>query len=155
MITIVQKYIKVRQRRGFESKAELQETDFRRQIRFAFKAHEKRQNFDNDAVGQKGRKCFFLRIFRKKRIRTFWPTKQVGNANQHYKEVSLPIGQKAHPEKSVKTRNAGHSMEKREPCYTDGRDVNYQQPLWRSVWCVLRHLRNTAKEHRALPLMGV
>ena len=46
-------------------------------------------------------------------------------------------------------------MEKREPCYADGRDVNGQQPLWQSVWCSLKHLKNTATEHRALPLMGV
>ena len=155
MIIIIQKYFEVRQRRGFESKAELQETDFRRQIRFAFKAHEKRQNSDSDAVGQKGRMSFFLNIFRKKDIRPFWPTKQVGNANPHYKEVSLPIGQKAHTEKSVKSRNAGQAMEKREPCYADRRDVNCQKPLWRTVWCVLKHLKNTAREHRALLLIGV
>ena len=99
--------------------------------------------------------CFFLNIFRKKDIRPFWPSKQVGNANQHYKEVSLPIGQKAHTEKSVKTTNAGQAKEKREPCYADGRDVNYQKPLWRTVWCVLKHLKNTAREHRALLLIGV
>ena len=50
MITLVHKYIEGRQRRGFESKAELQETDFRREIRIAFKAQEKRQNLDNDAL---------------------------------------------------------------------------------------------------------
>ena len=40
---------------------------------------------------------FILRanIFRTKRICTFWPTKQPGKANQRYKEVSLPIGQRA------------------------------------------------------------
>ena len=37
-------------------------------------------------------------IFRKKRIRPFWPTKQPGKANQRYKEVSRPIGQKGHAE---------------------------------------------------------
>ena len=31
-----------------------------------------------------------------------------------------------------------------EPCYADGWDVNCQQPLWRSVRCVLKHLKNTA-----------
>ena len=32
----------------------------------------------------------------------------------------------------------------RQPCYADGRDVNCQQPLWRSVRCVLKYLKNTA-----------
>ena len=94
MITLVHKYIEGRQRRGIESKAELQETDFRRYIRIAFKAQEKWENLDNDALGQKGRMRFFLNIF----IRPFWPTKQPGKANQRYKEVSLPIGQKGHAE---------------------------------------------------------
>ena len=57
--------------------------------------------------------------------------------------------------KSGKTRNAGQAMGKREPCYADGRDVNWQRPLWRSVWCFLKHLKNRATEHMALPLMGV
>ena len=144
MIPLFHKYIKGRQRRGFESKAKLQETDFRRQIRIALKAHEKRQNVDNDLLGQKGRMRFFLNTFRKKRIRPFWTTKQPGKANQRYKLVSLPIGQKGHAEKSVKSRNAGQAMEKWEPCYADGRDVNCQQPLWRSERCVLKHLKNTA-----------
>ena len=97
MITLIQKYTKGRQRTVFESKAELQETDFRRKIRIVFKAHEKRENVDNDALGQKERMRFFLNIFRKKRIRSFWPTKQPGKENQLYTEVSLPIGQKGHP----------------------------------------------------------
>ena len=42
---------------------------------------------------------FFLNIFRKKRIRPFWPTKQAGNAYQHCKEVSLRIRQKGRPGK--------------------------------------------------------
>ena len=53
---------------------------------------------NKDALGQKGRMRFFLNIFRKKRIRPFWPTKQPGKANQRYKAVSLPIGQKGHAE---------------------------------------------------------
>ena len=41
-------------------------------------------------------------------------------------EAPLPSGQKGHAEKSVQTRNAGPAMEKWEPCYADGRDVNCQ-----------------------------
>ena len=57
--------------------------------------------------------------------------------------------------KRGKTRNAGQAMDKREHCYADGRNVNCQRPLWRSVWCFLKHLKNRATEHMALPLMGV
>ena len=57
--------------------------------------------------------------------------------------------------KSVKTRNAGEDKEEREPCYTDGRDVNCQWRVWRRVWCFLKHLKNRARKNRALPLMGV
>ena len=65
----------------------------------AFKAHEKWPYFDNDAVGQKGRRRFFLNIFRKKRLRPFWPAKQVDNAYQHSTDVSLRIRQKGLPGK--------------------------------------------------------
>ena len=40
-------------------------------------------------------------------------------------------------------------MEKREHCYADGQDVNGHRALWRSVWCFLKHIKNTAT------LMGV
>ena len=56
---------------------------------------------------------------------------------------------------SVKTRNAGQGVEKREPCYADGGNVNCQRPLWRSVLCFLNNLKSRATEHTALPLMGV
>ena len=51
-------------------------------------------------------------------------------------------------------RNAGQAMEKRQPCYADGRDVNCQRPLGRSVWCLLKYRKNRATEHTALPLLG-
>ena len=41
-------------RKGLVSKAELQERDFKRLIRVAIEAHEKRLNFAIAAVGQKG-----------------------------------------------------------------------------------------------------
>ena len=58
-------------------------------------------------------------------------------------------------EKMVKIRNAGQAMENREPIYTDGRCVNCREPLWRSVWWFLSHLKNRATEHRPLPITGV
>ena len=46
-------------------------------------------------------------------------------------------------------------MEKWEPCYADGANVNCQWPLWRSVLCFLRNLKNLATKPTALPLMGI
>ena len=54
-----------------------------------------------------------------------------------------------------KTRNARQAMEKWEACYADGRNVSCQRPIWRSVWCFLKHRKNRATEHRALLLKGV
>ena len=79
------------------------------------------------------------------------PEMQISNTKKsHFPSVKVD-----HAEKSVKTRNAGQAREKREPCYADGWDVNCQRPLCRTVWCFLKHLKNTAREHRALRLMGV
>ena len=88
MITLIQKYTKGRQRTVFESKAELQETDFRRKIRIVFKAHEKRENVDNDALGQKERMPFFLNIFRKNAYALF--------------------GQSSNPERKISTTKKSH-----------------------------------------------
>ena len=41
---------------------------------------------------------FFPEYIQEKTHKPFWPTKQPGKANQRYKEVSLPIGQKGHAE---------------------------------------------------------
>ena len=43
----------------------------------------------------------------------------------------------------------------KRPCEDDGRDVNRLWPLWRSVWCFLKHLRNRATDHTAHTLRGV
>ncbi len=59
MTAIVRIYTEVGLPRGLECGAELQETDFRRNRNWiAFKTQEKRQNVDNDALGQKGRSVF-------------------------------------------------------------------------------------------------
>ena len=66
-------------RKGLVSKAELQESDFKRQFALAIKAHAKLLNIANDAVCQKGRMRYSL-IYSGKTLH-FWPTKQAGNAN--------------------------------------------------------------------------
>ena len=46
------------------------------------------------------------------------------NANQNYNEVSLHTGQNGHHQKNLQTINAGEGVEKREPSYTVGGNVN-------------------------------
>ena len=46
-------------------------------------------------------------------------------------------------------------MEKREPCYADGRDVNCQQPLWRTVWTFLKKLKIELPYDSAIPLLDI
>ena len=154
MITLVHKYIEGRQRRGFESNAELQKTDFR-------------GRFDSPLKHMKSGKTSTMLHFAKKGVCVFSWIYSGKNAYALFGQPSNPemqisITKMSHlPRvkrailKSVETRNAGQAREKREPCYADGRDVNCQRPLWRTVWCFLNHLKNTAREHRALPLVGV
>ena len=47
------------------------------------------------------------------------------NANQNYSEVSPHNGQNGHHRKSLQTINAGEDVEKREPSYTVGWNVNW------------------------------
>ena len=46
------------------------------------------------------------------------------NANQNYNEVSPHMGQNGHHQKNLQTINAVEGVEKREPSYTVGRNVN-------------------------------
>ena len=52
-------------------------------------------------------------------------TNYYGNVNQNYKEVPPHTGQNAHHLKSLQITNAGESVEKREPSYTVGGNVNW------------------------------
>ena len=47
------------------------------------------------------------------------------NANQNHNEVSPHTGQNGHNQKALQTINAGEGVEKREPSYTVGRNVNW------------------------------
>ena len=46
------------------------------------------------------------------------------NANQNYNEVSPHIGQNGHHQKNLQIINAGEGVEKKEPSYTVGGNVN-------------------------------
>ena len=47
------------------------------------------------------------------------------NANQNHNEVPSPAGQNGCYPKSLQTRNAGEGVEKREPSYTVGGNVDW------------------------------
>ena len=86
--------------------------------------------------------------------RPFWPPKpgemQINRTKKyHFAPVRMVTLT------NLKTRNAGDGVEKREPCYADGGNVNCQRPLWRSVYCFLK--KSTKQSYRAcgIPLLGV
>ena len=47
------------------------------------------------------------------------------NANQKYSEVSPHTSQNGHHQKNLQTINAGEGVEKREPSYTGGENINW------------------------------
>ena len=47
------------------------------------------------------------------------------NANQNYNEVPCHTGQNGHHQKNLETITAGEGVEKREPSYTVGQNVNW------------------------------
>ena len=64
------------------------------------------------------------------------------NANQNYNEVSPHIGQNGHHQKNLQIINAGEGVEKKEPSYTVRGNVNWLQPLWKTVWRFLKKIKN-------------
>ena len=43
--------------------------------------------------------------------------------------------------KKSTNKNAGESMKKRKPSYTVGRNVNWYNPLWRTIWGLLKNVK--------------
>ena len=56
------------------------------------------------------------------------------------------------PSKSLQTINAGEGVEKREPSYTVGGNV---QTLWKTVWRFLKKLKIELPYDPAIPLLGI
>ena len=48
-----------------------------------------------------------------------------GNANQNYNMVFLHTSQNSHHQKNLQTTNPGEDVDKREPFYTVGENVNW------------------------------
>ena len=57
--------------------------------------------------------------------------------------------------KRLQITSAGEDMEKREPSYTVGGNVNWMQPLWKTVWRVLKKLKIEPPYNPAFPLLGI
>ena len=51
--------------------------------------------------------------------------------------------------------NVGEGVEKREPSYTVGRNVNLVQPLWRTVRRFLKKLGINLPYDPTIPLLGI
>ena len=56
--------------------------------------------------------------------------------------------------KSLQIISAGESVEKREPYYT-GWDCKLMQPLWKTVWRLLRKLNIELPFDPEMPLLGI
>ena len=57
--------------------------------------------------------------------------------------------------KRPKITNVGKDVEKREPSYTVGGNVNWLQPLWKTVWRCLRKLKIELPYDPAILLLGI
>ena len=55
------------------------------------------------------------------------------NANQNYNEVPPYMGQNGHHSKNLQITNAGEGVEKREPSYTVGGNVNWYSLMANSM----------------------
>ena len=57
--------------------------------------------------------------------------------------------------KKSTTINAGEDVEKREPSYTIGGNVNWYSHLWRTVWRFLKKLKIELPYDPVIPLWGI
>ena len=69
------------------------------------------------------------------------------NANQNYNEVPPHTNQNGHHQKNLQTINAGEGVEKREPSYPVGENVNWYR--------FLRKLKIKLSCNPAIPLLGI
>ena len=75
------------------------------------------------------------------------------NANQIYNEVPPHISQNGHHQ-SLQIAKAGEGVEKRDPTYTAGANVNWYKPLWRTAQRFLKKLKIEPPYQPAIPLPG-
>ena len=57
--------------------------------------------------------------------------------------------------KSLQITNAGEGVEKKETSYTVSGNEKLLQPLWRTVWRILRKLKTEPTYDPPIPLQGI
>ena len=77
------------------------------------------------------------------------------NANQISDKVSPHTSQNDHHQKNLQIVNVGEDVKRKEPSYTVGGDVNYVQPLRRTVWRFLKKIKIELPYDPAILLLGM
>ena len=79
-------------------------------------------------------------------------TSLLENANQS----SITIHQSEWPPlKKYTINNAGEGVEKKEPSYTVGGNLNLCSPIWRTVWDFIKKLKIEISYDPAIPLLRI
>ena len=76
------------------------------------------------------------------------------NANQNYSEIPPHTSQNGHHQKNLQTINAGEREDKREPSCTVW-ECKLIQPLWKTVWRLLKKLGIKPTYDPAIPLLDI
>ena len=82
-------------------------------------------------------------------------TNYQGDENQNYYEVSPYTNQNGHHQKNLQTINAGEGVEKREPSYTVGGNVNCYSHYGEQYGSFLKKLKIKLPYDSAIPLLGI
>ena len=78
---------------------------------------------------------------------------RLGNANQNHNEISLHTCQNGYHQKRTQITNVVKDVEKREPSYSVGGDVNWSSHC--PVWRFLKKLKIELPYNPAIPLLGI
>ena len=86
-----------------------------------------------------------------------WTTSLIirGVQIKNHNEVPPYTNQNGHLMISLQITSAGEGVEKREPSYIIGGNVNWYNPLWKTVWRYLRKLNIELLCDPAIPLLGI
>ena len=79
---------------------------------------------------------------------------QQGNAARNLSECHLTAVRMGVAKESIRTTRAGEDVEKGEPSYTGGEDVNWCSHIRRTTWRALKKLKVGLPCHPAIPLLG-
>ena len=76
------------------------------------------------------------------------------NANQNYDEAPPHTAQNGHHWKGLQVTNAGEGVQRQEPSYGVGKNVNWCSH-YEKVWSFLKKLRTELTYNPAIPLLGI